>query len=118
MSKRQSKQKQRQVGHISLEDAAYSEAKSIAARPFVLTVESHFAGYFNELGITITVHDTALSSDIIKLRNELQDKLEVLIPSGAAPFSWQVIFMRTNKIIETLFPGDERREETDELKAL
>ncbi|WP_146168148.1 hypothetical protein [Pseudomonas mangrovi] len=118
MSKRQSKQKQRQVGHISLEEAACSEAKSIAARPFVLTVESHFAGYFNELGITITVNDTALSSDIIKLRNELQEKLEILLPSGTAPFSWQVIFMRTNKIIETLFPGDARREETDELKAV
>ncbi|WP_339526569.1 hypothetical protein [Pseudomonas sp. EA_35y_Pfl2_R111] len=118
MSKRQSKQKQRQVGHISLEEAAYSETKAIAARPFVLAVESHFAGYFNELGLTIKVNDTAPSSDIIKLRNELQEKLEELLPSGTAPFSWQVIFIRTNKIIETLFPGDAPREETDELKAV
>lgn len=75
MSKCQSKQKQRQVGHISLEEAACSEAKAISARSFVLTFESHFAGYFNELGLTITVNDTASSSDIIKLRNELQEKL-------------------------------------------
>jgi hypothetical protein len=118
MSKRQSKQKQRKLGHISLEEAAYSEAESIAARPFVLTVESHFSGYFNELAITITVNNSTLSSDIIKLRNELQEKLEALLPSGTSPFIWQVIFMRANKIIETLFPGDERREETDELKAV
>ncbi|MFI8747980.1 hypothetical protein ACIGKL_22885 [Pseudomonas sp. NPDC077186] len=88
MSKRQSKQKQRQVGHISLEEVACSEAKAISARPFVLNFESHFAGYFNELGLTITVNNSASSSDIIKLRNELQEKLEALLPTDTAPFIW------------------------------
>lgn len=118
MSKHQSRQKQRRASRISLEDTVISEVRALASKPFVLAIEDHFAGYFNELGLTITVSDSALDVDVIKLRNKLLELLETLVPTGSSPFTWQVAFTRNSKTIEVLCPDDEERDETDELRAI
>ena len=115
MSKHQSKRKQRQSDRIPLEVKACSDVRAIASKPFVVAVEDHFAGYFNELGLTVTVIEAASDYAVITLRNELLHHLDSLLPKGASPFCWQVAFKRAGKTIEVLLQGDDYRETTDEL---
>jgi hypothetical protein len=116
MRKHESGQKKRQLDRMSLEERVCTEVREVASKPFVLLVEDHFAGYFNELGLTVIVIESASDSDVIILRNELLQHLESRLRKGTSPFSWQVAFQRDGQTIEVLFPGDEHRETTDELK--
>ena len=95
-----------------------SEVRVLASKPFVLAIEDHFAGYFNELGLTITVRDSALDIEVISLRNKLLELLTSLLPTCSSPFTWQVAFTRNSKTIEVLCPDDGKRDETDELRAI
>jgi hypothetical protein len=116
MSKKLSHQRQRHSARKPLEETVSEEVRTIiASKPFVRAVEDHFAGYFNELGLTVTVIESASDQEVISLRNELLQKLESLLPRGKSPFTWQVAFNRSGKTIEFLFPGDMEKELTEEL---
>jgi len=117
VNQHESKRKQRQWQRLSIEERVCSEVRTIASKPFVSAIEDHFAGYFNELGLTITVVESASDSDVINLRNELLQHLESQLPKGSSQFKWLVFFMRDGKTIELLFPGDKYRETTDELNS-
>lgn len=81
-----------------------AEVCAIADKPFVETVENHFAGHFNELGITVRLRPEATDVEVIALQNELLAYLtnEVKSPS----FTWLVGFSRGDRSLRSLFPGD------------
>jgi hypothetical protein len=80
----------------------------IADKPFVEAVENNFAGYFNELGITIKLRPEASDKEVIALQNELlaffNSAYEVMT---LAEFTWLVRFSRGDKSLRSLFPGDQ-----------
>ena len=118
MTRRKSKQAEAPLDNQALAARVCSEARSIAEEPFVLTVEDHFAGYFNELGLFISVKEDASDLEVVNLRNKLLEHFESALPEGSAPFLWQVQFKRHAKIIEVLFPGDKPRRSDEVLYSL
>lgn len=88
----------------------------IADRPFVEAVENNFAGYFNELGITVKLRPEANDEDVIALQNKLLaffNSTYELRPSG---FTWLVKFSRGDKNLRSLFPGDPPRSSSEDLE--
>lgn len=88
----------------------------IADRPFVEAVENNFAGYFNELGITVKLRPEANDEDVISLQNQLLaffNSTDELRPSG---FTWLVKFSRGDKNLRSLFPGDLPRSSSEDLE--
>jgi len=118
MSKHQSRRKQRQADRLSLHDQVVNEVRDLASRPFVLSIEDDFAGYFNELGISVALATDSTDQDVILLRNDLLDRLECLLPHGRSSFTWLVTFKRGGSTVEVLTPVDEPRELTDALVPL
>lgn len=98
--------------------AVVSKAKAMCDCSFVETVEDHYAGYWDELGLFIKLRDDAADADVIVLRNGLLNLLEQVLPKGKADFTWQVGFVRDGKTIEVLFPGDEIRHSSETLQPL
>jgi hypothetical protein len=84
------------------------EICSIANRPFVESVENTFAGYFNELGVTVKFAPDATDADVIALTNELLEFFNAIKdpPEG---FTWTVAFTRGGKKLRSLLPGDAPR---------
>jgi hypothetical protein len=97
---------------------AIAGVEKLANGPAIVSVENHFAGYFNELGFSIFFSESATDSEIISVRNELLAYLGTLLPKDSGPFLWQVGFRRKGKTIEVLFPGDEPRNLSDHLVPL
>ena len=88
----------------------------IADRPFVEAVENNFAGYFNELGITVMLRPEASDEDVISLQNQLLaffNSTYELRPSG---FTWLVKFSRGGESLRSLFPGDLPRSSGEDLE--
>lgn len=79
--------------------ALTSALRSDLSNPFVLEVADHFAGYFDELGITITVKPETSDEQV----RELKQKIAPLL-SHDLPFKWLVLFQRQGKQIAVLFP--------------
>ena len=118
MRKQKSRHNQRQLERVSPGDHASAEVRRIAAKPFVTSVEDHFAGYFNELGLFLTVVETATDAQVLELRNELLQCLETLLPKGKAAFTWLVTIKRGGYTIEVVVPGAVTRELTDVLEPM
>ena len=112
------RQKARHLERVPLEKRITGQVRLIAEKSFVVSIEDHFAGYFNELGFFITVSDEAPDSAVIDFRNELLVYLKQALPSGTAPFSWQVGIVRKGKTIEIIFPGDNPRSNEETLSPL
>jgi hypothetical protein len=107
---------------VSYNEATYadavSKAKGLCDRWFVESLEDHYAGYWDELGLYINLRNSAVDAEVIELRNGLLMLLEQMLPKGNADFTWQVGFVRSGKTIEVLFPGDEIRDSSDILLPL
>ncbi|RYY86589.1 MAG: hypothetical protein EOO15_14090 [Chitinophagaceae bacterium] len=101
-----SNRKQRQLDRIAPEVRLLSDVREIAKKPFVLSVEDHFAGYFKELGITVRLAIETTDSEIIALRNELLTYLSQAFSEQKLEFTWQVDFRRGTDQAALLFPGD------------
>ncbi|HLX83487.1 MAG TPA: hypothetical protein VKR59_06295 [Terriglobales bacterium] len=63
-------------------------------------VSAHFAGYFDELGITVALKTDTSDSQVQRLK----DKVLTALSQVAMPFQWLVIFQRDGKGAGTLFP--------------
>lgn len=66
----------------------------------VSQITDHFAGYFDELGITVAMKDSTLDEEI----RELKNKLLPVVAELQMPFLWMVTFQRAGKSAATLFP--------------
>jgi hypothetical protein len=81
--------------------AVFTTAIRAALRdPSVLDVSDHFAGYFDELGITITVKPETPDDQVRSLKEQIAP---VLFQSNQ-PFQWIVMFHRGGRQIGVLFP--------------
>jgi hypothetical protein len=79
---------------------------AIADTPFVEDVENHFAGYFNELAITVRLREAASDDDVIALQNKLLAFLNTGEAASSPDFTWMIKFSRGGKSMRSLFPGD------------
>lgn len=88
----------------------------IADKPFVETVENNFAGYFDELGITVLLRPEASDEDVIALQNELLAFFNSTYETRPPGFTWLVKFSRGGKNLRSLFPGDLPRSSSEDLE--
>jgi hypothetical protein len=77
-----------------------SAVSSAAISNCVLQVSEHFAGYFDELGVTILVKGDTSDDELRGLKNEIALRLAPL----QMPFRWMVLFRRGEKSAGVLFP--------------
>ena len=89
---------------------------TIANRPFVEGVENNFAGYFNELGVTVKCRAGATDAEIIALQNELLDFFAKSEEAKTPDFTWIVNFTRGGKKLRSLLPGDAPRAGSEDLE--
>lgn|ERR1700687_2720532 len=66
----------------------------------VQQISEHFAGYFDELGITVSVKDDTPDDSIRDLKN----KISTALSRFDVPFRWMVSFQREGKSAGVLFP--------------
>jgi hypothetical protein len=81
-------------------DEAVSAVRRIATGSLVLKVSEHFAGYFDELGITISLDGSASVDEIRDLKNRVAPELIQM----KMPFQWMVLFEKDGKSAGVLFP--------------
>jgi hypothetical protein len=88
----------------------------MADKPFVEAVENHFAGYFDELGITVKLRAEASDEDVISLQNQLLAFFNSTYEVRPPGFTWLVKFSRGGKSLRSLFPGDLPRSTSEDLE--
>ena len=74
--------------------------RSTLSDPLVVGVSDHFAGYFDELGITITVKPDTPDEHV----RTLKEKIAPILFQHPQPFKWMVMFQREGKQIAAFFP--------------
>ena len=104
-----SRQKDRHLKRTPCEDQVVAPVREIADLPFVIDVEDHFAGMWNELGIQIKVRSGTSDREVIGLRNDVLSCLRGMNQESEFPFTWIVGFWRDEKNIEVLLPRDDIR---------
>lgn len=100
-----SRQKTRQHQRLAPEQVLEDKVRSLADRPGVRSVDTHFAGAYNELGLTIHLDPASSEADYHALRNTL---LDALPPRAPGAVTWILTFRRNGKIIDTVAPGDKQ----------
>jgi hypothetical protein len=110
VSEREQSQKER----TSLGVRLIADVCLIADRPYVEAVENNFAGYFNELVITVKLRPEASDLEALALQNALLAFFdsEVMPPE----FTWLVKFSRGDQGLRSLFPGDLPRSSSADLE--
>src|SRR5438309_784921 len=81
-------------------DELLSAIRSGAKSDCVEKVSEHFAGYFDELGITISVKADTPDEEIRDLKN----RITAVLSRFESPFRWMVLFQRDGKSAGVLFP--------------
>ena len=109
-----SKRKERQISRTSPEDRVIALVKSLSDRPFVESVSDHFAGYFNELGLTLTFASDARDEDVIALQNDLLEHMNRFWGEQKPSFTWMLMFSRGDEKMLPMLPFDKPRS-TDDL---
>jgi hypothetical protein len=66
----------------------------------VVQISEHFAGYFDELGITITLKRDTSDAEV----RELKDRILAALSRASPPFAWTVLFQRDDEGAGVLFP--------------
>jgi hypothetical protein len=92
--------------NIELEARIISDVKAIANRPFVVSVSDHYAGYWDELGLTLTLAPDSRDEDVIALQNELLVYLNRFWIENKPDFDWMVMFSRGTDKMVPLVAGD------------
>ncbi|MEA9588422.1 hypothetical protein VC279_01210 [Xanthomonas sp. WHRI 10064A] len=95
-------------------DRILIDVRAIAAQwSFVTSVSDHFAGYFNELGLTLTIAPDAIDQDLVALQNELLVYLDAFWEKNTPTFTWMVMFSDETKTMAPLILGDSARSASD-----
>lgn len=79
-----------------------AKVREAAQGPLVLSVTEHFAGYFDELGITIELHTDASKDQIAALRRVVYAAMS----QTKVPFKWIVMFRQEKQSVGELVPND------------
>lgn len=104
------------TGNMSNEARLIVDVCTIASRPFVEGVENNFAGYFNELGVTVKCYASAKDEEIIGLQNELLEYFRSSEQAKIPDFTWVVHFTRGGEKLRSLLPGDAPRASAEDLE--
>jgi hypothetical protein len=75
------------------------KVRAASSEPFVVSVSDHFAGYFDELGITVELEMGFKGSQVA----ELAKKLAAILLPEEVPFKWIVMFFCNGKPAHYLF---------------
>jgi hypothetical protein len=111
-----SDREQGQPERMSVGVRLIAEVCAIADRPFVEAVENDFAGYFDELAITVRLRPEASDEDVISLQNQLLSLFNSSYETAPSGFTWLVKFSRGDKSLRSLFPGDLPRHVSEDLE--
>jgi hypothetical protein len=79
-----------------------AKLREAAKGSLVISVTDHFAGYYDELGITINVHGDAPEDQIAALRRQVY----AVMSQANVPFKWIVMFRQGRKSVGELVPND------------
>jgi hypothetical protein len=79
-----------------------AKLREAAKGSLVISVTDHFAGYYDELGITINVHGDAPEDQIAALRRQVY----AVMTQANVPFKWMVMFRQGRKSVGELVPND------------
>ncbi|WP_156383503.1 hypothetical protein [Pseudoxanthomonas sp. Root65] len=110
--------KQKGLPDSALADRVVAGVRAIAMQwPFVTSASDHFAGYFNELGITLTIASDARDDDVLSLQNMLLAYLDSFWAKENPDFTWVVMFSDETKAIVPLVLGDGPRSGSEDLRA-
>ena len=101
---------------VSREAQLIIDVCTIANRPFVEGVENNFAGYFDELGVTVKFRPGAPDEEVIALQNELLAFFISSEQAKAPGFTWMIMFTRDGKKLRSLLPGDPPRVGSEDLE--
>ena len=115
MTRRKAAQQEHAESSQDLAERVLAEVRVLAAKPCVEALEDHFAGYFNELGVFVTVREDTQDAVVIDLRNDLLLYLDSALPKDSAPFKWLVSFKRDSKTIDVVASGDSLKRREDPL---
>jgi len=74
--------------------------------PKIHGLDLHFAGYFNELGITVHVAKDLTDDEMTALATLALNYLNSILPKKNAKFDWQLAFRRSDVLAGLFFPGD------------
>ena len=108
--------KDRVIGDVRLiADKLIGDVRLIADKPFVESVSDHFAGYFNELGITVSLAPDADDEEVIALQNQLLAYLDGYWEQEHPAFTWILMFSRGAEEMRSIFPGDQPRRTSEDL---
>ena len=72
----------------------------------VKEVQDHYAGYFDELGLTIQLESGTASDEWHSAATELLLYLNKDLPKGNDAFSWMLFFYQDLTQVGLFFPGD------------
>ena len=111
-----SEHEQGQLERMSVGARLIADVCVIADRPFVEVVENNFAGYFDELGITVKLRPEASDEDVISLQNQLLAFFSSTYEVRPSGFTWLIKFSRGGKSLRSLFPGDPPRSSSEDLE--
>jgi hypothetical protein len=92
-----------------LENRIAECAQTVATKHRVLSVEPHFAGYFNELGLRVDVAADAAPNEVLDLANALLEAITQTTSTMELSFSWTVGIYRGEELLRVLSPGDHPR---------
>ncbi len=74
--------------------------RETARHPEVMEIREHFAGYWDELGITVVVSPHMQDEAITTIKERIADTLA----QHRLPFKWIVMFERNGKMVNVLVP--------------
>lgn len=101
---------------MSAEARLIVDVCAMGERPFVESVENHFAGHFNEIGITVRLKPEATDEEVIGLQNEFLQYFSTTEEERPPGFTWMVSFSRGGRKLRSLFPGDAPRRGSEDLE--
>lgn len=94
------------------------DVSGLIIRPWLESMEYNFDSYWRELELSFTVSNNVEDHQLIELRNELLQFLNLHYPDDEFSFEWQAVFKRSNKIMDVLLPEDKLRDVDEKLVEL
>lgn len=73
------------------------------------SIETHTAGYWDEIGIFVEVGDEATDQQVLDVANALLDRLTEAADNYDTDWTWLVSFRRSGELIRGVLPGDRPR---------
>jgi hypothetical protein len=78
--------------------------RRLLSGPHVVEIKEHFAGYFDELGITVELTLESTHGDMLALKEKAASYLLPGVPHRKEPFKWMLKFRRAGEEEGVLFP--------------